>query len=510
MDVNFVNRANIQSCGRHDIQVVLVSSEGDIDITGCDVPSVSKDRLYAMQKAFKKKNSVWDVSVTTGNDDAVTIVCICGYKSDITNYEAREFGAEIFSSVQKVMSVMHNGVYEAPSCCVITDSGYSSEMLGELAFGFSLRNYAFDRYISQDGKSADGNKETVGKIDKMTIASDTPEMHRQNFVRFQAIIDSIFLVRDFTNEPANVLTTTEFTKRVMELSSYGIEVEILGEREMEEQGMRSLLAVGAGSHHASYVAVMKWNGSSDDKAPICLVGKGVCFDSGGISIKPSSGMEEMISDMGGAALVTGIMKMLALSRSHVNVVAAIGLVENMPDGKAQRPGDIVKAMSGTTIEVVNTDAEGRMVLADVLWYMQEKYEPKCIVDFATLTGAIVIALGAEKAGFFSNNDALAAAFSQASEDSGEGAWRMPLGKGYAKINNSKVADVKNSGGRSASAISAAEFLHKFIKKDMPWIHVDIAGVAYINKPSCYTSHGATGWGVVLMDKFLHSDAIANL
>ncbi|WP_299359191.1 leucyl aminopeptidase [uncultured Paracoccus sp.] len=311
----------------------------------------------------------------------------------------------------------------------------------------------------------------------------------------------VFLARDLVNEPANVLTTTDFAERLLELGELGMDVEVLDEDALSRLGMRALLAVGQGSETPSAVVVMRWQGGGDEP-PLALVGKGVVFDTGGISIKPSAGMEEMTMDMGGAAVVAGVMRTLALRRARANVVGLVGLVENMPDGRAQRPGDIVRSMKGDTIEVINTDAEGRLVLADVLWYAQDRFEPAAVIDLATLTGAVIIALGHDHAGVFSNDDGLADQLLKAAAAEGEGAWRLPLAPAYDELIKSRLADVKNTGGRAAGSITAAQFLQRFIRKGTPWAHIDIAGVTLPPGATPLAPKGATGWGVMTLDRLI--------
>jgi leucyl aminopeptidase len=299
-----------------------------------------------------------------------------------------------------------------------------------------------------------------------------------------------------------VLTTTDFAKRLEGLIDHGVEVEVLEEVDLEKLGMRTLLAVGQGSDSPSKVVVMQWRGAGDESAPFALVGKGVVFDTGGISIKPAGGMEDMTMDMGGAGTVAGAMKAIAGRKAKANVVAVVGLVENMPSGRAQRPGDVVKSMKGDTVEVINTDAEGRLVLCDVMWYAQERFKPAGMIDLATLTGAIIISLGHENAGVFSNNDAFCNAFLKAAKTEGEGAWRMPLGQAYDDKLKSRIADMKNVGGRDAGSITAAQFLGRFVKDDTPWIHLDIAGVASVKSDTALAPKGATGWGVLALDRLV--------
>jgi leucyl aminopeptidase len=286
------------------------------------------------------------------------------------------------------------------------------------------------------------------------------------------------------------------------MQELGLDVEILEEEQLERLGMGALLGVGQGSESPSKVVVMQWNGGEKGAAPFALVGKGVVFDTGGISIKPAAGMEEMTMDMGGAAVVAGVMRTLALRKARANVVGLVGLVENMPDGRAQRPGDVVRSMKGDTVEVINTDAEGRLVLADVLWYAQERFKPVGMIDLATLTGAIIIALGHENTGVFSNNDDLCNAFLKAAKAEGEGAWRMPMGDAYDAKLKSRIADMMNVGGRDGGAITAAQFLQRFVKPEMPWCHLDIAGTALLKSESILAPKGATGWGVMALNRLI--------
>jgi leucyl aminopeptidase len=335
----------------------------------------------------------------------------------------------------------------------------------------------------------------------VTIEVRDPGAAEAAFAPLAAQAEGVYLTRDLVSEPANVLGTVEFASRLLGLKDLGVEVEVLDEPELEALSMRTLLAVGVGSESPSKVVVMQWKGGGDE-APFALIGKGVVFDTGGISLKPGAGMEEMTMDMGGAAVVAGVMKTLALRKAPANVVGLVGLVENMPDGKAQRPGDVVRSMKGDTIEVINTDAEGRLVLADVLWYAQERFKPRAMVDLATLTGAIIVALGHEMAGVFANDDKLAGAFLAAASAEGEGAWRMPLAPAYDKLIKSRIADMANVGGRPAGSVTAAQFLQRFVQTGTPWAHLDIAGVAYISRDGDLGPKGATGWGVRSLDRLI--------
>ena len=360
----------------------------------------------------------------------------------------------------------------------------------DIALGALLRSYGFEKHRTKD-ETAKGAITIMG-AEEAAEQADT----------LRAMAEGVWFTRDLVNEPSNVLTTVEFAARLEALRDLGLKVEVLEEAELEKLGMRTLLAVGQGSESPSKVVVMEWKGGEKDAAPVALVGKGVVFDTGGISLKPAAGMEDMTMDMGGAGTVAGVMKALALRGARANVVGLVGLVENMPDGKAQRPGDVVASMKGDTVEVINTDAEGRLVLCDVLWYTQERFKPAAMVDLATLTGAVVIALGHENAGVFSNDDAVAGAFLKAARAEGEGAWQLPLGAGYDKQLESRVADMKNVGGRPAGSITAAQFLRRFVKDETPWIHLDIAGVASLKSETKLAPKGATGWGVLALNRWI--------
>ncbi len=363
--------------------------------------------------------------------------------------------------------------------------------VGDLTLGLTLRGYDFGDHKSKKSDAA-------GSV---TLMVNNTETANASCTDLDALSQGVFFTRDLTNEPANILTTTEFADRLEALTKLGVKVEVLDEKQLTKLGMRTLLAVGEGSESPSKVVVMQWNGGGKEK-PFALVGKGVVFDTGGISIKPAAGMEDMTMDMGGAGVVSGVMKTLALRKAKANVVGIVGLVENMPDGRAMRPGDVVTSMKGDTVEIINTDAEGRLVLCDILWYAQERFKPTGMINLATLTGAIIIGLGNENAGVFSNNDALSKSFLKAAEAEGEGAWRMPMGQAYDDMLKSRIADMKNIGGRAAGSITAAQFLKRFVKDETPWIHLDIAGVASLKTPSTLAPKGATGWGVLALNRLI--------
>jgi leucyl aminopeptidase len=368
--------------------------------------------------------------------------------------------------------------------------------IADLVLGARLRAYTFDLYKT---KRKDDD-ERPSKVE-VNLACSNPESAAKAWAASAGIADGVVLARDLINEPANVLYPVEFARRASTLSKLGVHVEVLDVPAMRKLGMGALLGVGQGSTHDARLVVMRWNGGKRGADPVAFVGKGVCFDSGGISIKPAQGMEDMKGDMAGAACVVGLIHALAARKAKVNAVGAIGLVENMPDGKAQRPGDIVKTMSGQTIEIINTDAEGRLVLADVLHYVNKRFKPKFMVNLATLTGAIVVALGHEYAGLFSNDDKLSERLVKAGEATGERVWRMPLGPEYDKIIDSKFADMKNSAGRWGGAITAAQLLQRFVDKT-PWVHLDIAGTGIDSPQTDINKSWASGWGVRLLERLV--------
>ncbi|MEL6477973.1 MAG: leucyl aminopeptidase [Pseudomonadota bacterium] len=368
-------------------------------------------------------------------------------------------------------------------------------LVAELIWAITLRQYDFDEYKTK------GDEDTPKRPNSLEALSGYPEGLAAASRDFAAMAEGVFFTRDLVSEPANRLTTDEFAARLAAMQELGLEVDILGEPELQAMGARALLAVGQGSNNESKLVVMKWMGGGDEP-PLAVVGKGVIFDTGGISLKPAAGMEDMTMDMGGAGVVSGLMRTLALRRAKANVVGIVGLVENMPDAAAQRPGDIVKSMKGETIEVINTDAEGRLVLADALWYAQQEFKPSAVIDLATLTGAIIVALAKTRAGYFCNNDAFSGELQAACEATGEQAWRMPLGKEYHELIKSRLADIKNTGGRDGGACTAAAFLEVFIEKEMPWIHLDIAGVAMAKSGTELAPNGASGWGVAALDQLV--------
>ncbi len=365
-----------------------------------------------------------------------------------------------------------------------------------LAAGLRLRDFRFDKYRTKEEDSA---KPTVTKV---TIMAPDPNKAADAFRDADKVIDGVLFTRTLVTEPANIIHPESLAEEAKSLTNLGVKIEVLGEKEMKKLGMNALLGVGQGSQFESKLVIMQWQGAEKKDAPVAFVGKGVTFDTGGISIKPSGGMEDMKWDMGGAGVVIGLMKALAGRKARVNAIGVVGLVENMPSHMAQRPGDVVTSMSGQTIEVINTDAEGRLVLADALWYTQDRFKPECMIDLATLTGAVIVALGSSRAGLMTNNDVLADRLMSAADEVEEPVWRLPLADVYDKQINSDIADMKNVGeGREAGTITAAQFLQRFVN-DVPWAHLDIAGVAWSKKSSDVFDKGATGFGVRLLDRLV--------
>jgi leucyl aminopeptidase len=385
---------------------------------------------------------------------------------------------------------------EATVILELADGALKAEAAADVALGATLRAYAFDRYKTKRREGDEGpakGRVTLGVADVAAA--------RKAWSARQAVADGVIVARDLVNEPPNVLYPAEFARRAAGLRKLGVGIQILDVRAMRKLGMGALLGVGQGSERESRVVIMRWNGGKKGTPPVSFIGKGVCFDTGGISIKPAASMEDMKGDMAGAACVVGLMHALAGRKAKVNAIGAIGLVENMPDGNAQRPGDIVTSMSGQTIEIINTDAEGRLVLADVVHYVNTRFKPKFMVDLATLTGAILVALGQEHAGLFSNDDTLSERLTQAGLDTAEKVWRMPLAPEYDKMIDSKFADMKNTGGRFGGSITAAQFIGRFVGKT-PWAHLDIAGTGFSSPSSDINRSWGSGWGVRLLDRLV--------
>ncbi len=376
-----------------------------------------------------------------------------------------------------------------------TLSNQQKNLAGYFVHGLKLKSYIFEKYKTKK------NKNNIS-----VIITGKNQLPVKDQVKFRAIEEGTFYTRDLVSEPGNVLHPDEYAKRLNSLRKYGLKVTVYNDKKLKELGMNTLLGVGQGSVRGSYLVTIEWNGLKKKSKPLAFVGKGVCFDTGGISLKPAKFMEDMTYDMAGSAVVVGLMKSLALRKAKINAVGVVGLVENMPGGNAQRPGDIVKSYSGKTVEILNTDAEGRLVLADALTYTEEKFKPKFIVDLATLTGAIIVSLGSEYAGLFSNDDKLSSQLIKAGEHVEEKVWRMPLNKNFDKLIDSKNADMQNInyvGG--AGSTTAAQFLQRFILNKTPWAHLDIAGMAFSKYGGALNSGGATGYGVRLLNKLIEDN-----
>ena len=368
--------------------------------------------------------------------------------------------------------------------------------VGYFLHGLKLKSYEFNIYKSKKDK----------RVISINVIESKNKISAQSQLRFRALEEGTFFARDLVSEPGNILHPDEYAKRLNSLKKYGLKINIYDDKKLKKLGMNALLGVGQGSIRGTYLVTMEWNGAKNNSKPLAFVGKGVCFDTGGISLKPAKFMEDMTYDMAGSATVVGLMKNLALRKAKINVVGVVGLVENMPGGNAQRPGDIVKSYSGKTIEILNTDAEGRLVLADALTFTERKFKPKFMVDLATLTGAIIVSLGSEYAGLFSNDDKLSKQLLNAGEKVDEKLWRMPLHKNFDKLIDSKNADMQNInyvGG--AGSTTAAQFLQRFILNKTPWAHLDIAGMAFSKYGGALNSGGATGYGVRLLNKLIEDD-----
>ena len=376
----------------------------------------------------------------------------------------------------------------------VAADGLAPELAAAAALGAVLRSYRFDRYRTKE------TAEEKPKLARLTVLTDDPAAAERAWAPRRAVARGVEITRDLVTEPPNVLYPAEMAERCRALGELGVEVEVMGPRELEALNFGALLAVAQGSAREPRMVVMRWKGEDGGK-PVCFVGKGVTFDTGGISIKSAPGMEDMKWDMAGAGTVVGLMAALAGRKAKVDAVGLVGLVENMPSGTAMRPGDVLKTASGQTVEVLNTDAEGRLVLADVLWYAQDRFDPRFMVDLATLTGAMIISLGHEYAGLFSNDDALAQNLFAAGTETGEALWRMPLGEAYDKMIKSDIADMKNIGGRPAGSITGAQFIQRFVN-GKPWAHLDIAGMAWATKDLPLSPKGATAYGVRLLDRLV--------
>ncbi|MEA2951571.1 MAG: leucyl aminopeptidase [Alphaproteobacteria bacterium] len=447
-------------------------------------------RAAAADRFTGKRGSVLDIVMPADLKVSRLLVIGLGKARDLKAQDIVKLGGIVAGKIP-------NSAAEATILADLPGGAMKPDQAADLALGAQLRAYAFDRYKTK--RKDDEEKPTIVKV---TLGVADPAAARKAWEARQAVADGVIIARDLVNEPPNILFPEEFARRAATLKKQGVAIEVLDEKAMTKLGMNALLGVGQGSERESRVVVMRWNGGKSGTPPVAFIGKGVCFDTGGISIKPAASMEDMKGDMAGAACVVGLMHALAARKAKVNVVGAIGLVENMPDGNAYRPGDILTSMSGQTIEIINTDAEGRLVLADVLWYVGKRFKPKFMVNLATLTGAILVALGHEYAGLFSNDDKLSDRLSKAGDATGERVWRLPLGPEYDKLIDSKFADVKNTGGRNAGSITAAQFLQRFVPDKTAWAHLDIAGTGMAAPHSDINKSWGPGFGVRLLDRLV--------
>jgi leucyl aminopeptidase len=473
--------------------VLLAAEGGRLSETGEAMDKASGGSIVLAMKAAKfeaKKDQMLDLVAPAGLKLDRLIIAGIGDPAKWLAREAELQGGAIAGALQGAKAKEAAIVADLPKGVTVPQG----EAAALLASGAMLRVYNFDRYKTKKPDAPNG-------LDALTVLTADMKGAKRSFSALSAVAEGVHMARDLVNEPANILHPIEFAARAKALAREGLQVEVLNAARMKTLGMGALLGVALGSPHEARLVVMRWNGGKRGQAPVAFIGKGVTFDSGGISIKPAAGMEDMKGDMGGAACVTGLMLALARRKAKVNAVGLIGLVENMTDGNAQRPGDIVKSMSGQTIAVLNTDAEGRLVLADVLWYAQDRFKPKFMVNLATLTGAILVALGKEHAGMFSNNDELAGRIFAAGQDTGEKVWRMPLAAEYDKLIDSDVADMKNIGGRNAGSITAAQFLQRFVN-NVPWAHLDVAGTAMDSVKTPLSQGWASGWGVRLLNRMV--------
>ena len=445
-------------------------------------------------ESFKRGQAI-DLLYPAGLGLERLVVLALGRPDDARPLELEALGGSLAIKLKALRVADANVAIEAVAGLALGPT----ELALALATGACLRSYRFDKYRTQKTQDDEPAAEVAG----LTFLVPEPDAARAAWSTAEAVVRAVAHTRDLVSEPANVLSPESFAEECRKLADeLGLEIDVLGPGELSELGMRALLGVSQGSVREPRVAVLRWQGGPEGAPPVALIGKGVCFDSGGLSIKPAAGMEEMKWDMGGAGAVFGAMAALARRRANANVVGVLGLTENMPSGTAQRPGDVITAMSGLTIEVVNTDAEGRLVLADVLHYAKERFKPRAMIDLATLTGAIVVALGHEQAGLFTPDEELAAWLIVAGEAVGERLWRMPLGDAYMKHIKSEIADIKNVGrAREAGATAGAVFLQRFVG-DVPWAHLDIAGVAWSQQDLPLAGKGATGFGVRLLDRLI--------
>ncbi len=483
------------------IKISLKNSINEKQVKNYAVFSNENFKINALNKISLNNHSNFIINATNNtslkknnfllfNLNSNQRIVIIKIKKDQSSADNEKIGAEFFNFI-KSNSIMNLTFIEKN-----ISGTNNNKFCDEFFHGLELKSYQFDKYKSKKDD----------KIFNIEIFNKNSNFKFNKNKRYSSLIKGINFTKDLVSEPGNILHPDEYAKRLDKLKNIGLKVSIYDKNKLKKLGMNALLGVGQGSIRGSYLVVLEWNGSNKKDKPLSFVGKGVCFDTGGISLKPAKFMEDMTYDMAGSAVVVGLMKNFALRKAKINAIGVVGLVENMPGGNAQRPGDIVKSYSGKTIEVLNTDAEGRLVLADALTFTEKKYNPKFIIDLATLTGAIIVSLGSEYAGLFSNNDKLSKQIFDAGEKVNEKVWRMPLHKNYDKLIESKNADMQNInyvGG--AGSTTAAQFLQRFILKDTPWAHLDIAGMAFSKYGGALNSSGATGYGVRLLNKLVEDN-----
>ena len=457
--------------------------------------TLSKDtskKVNLFLRSLKEKNPKDEISSFDISDKKKCFIIKIKAKHEKSYFE--EIGGSFYTYVKSYKTINLIDIY---ADSLNDDKEKLCKNFSEFIFGVNLKSYTFNKYKTS-------KKEKIGSNVECKIVTINKKSIENNYKYYSSIKEGIFLTRDLVSEPPNILNPKTYVQEIKKLSKLGLKIKAYNEKELKKLGLNALLGVGLGSDNETYLVTIEWNGKKGSKEkPLAFVGKGVCFDTGGISLKPPRFMEEMKYDMAGSAVVVGLLKSLALRKAKINAVGVVGLVENMPGGKAQRPGDIVKSYSGKTIEILNTDAEGRLVLADALSFTEKKYKPKFIIDLATLTGAIIMSLGEEYAGLFSNDDELSENIFQSSKNVNEKVWRLPLHKNYDKLINSTIADVQNInyvGG--AGAITAAQFLQRFILNKTPWAHLDIAGMAFSKKAANLNPGGATGFGVRLLNNLV--------
>ncbi len=486
INLNFTNNSQVQSSSNY-----ILFYDKNKSIHGLDKSNLKKyaSELEKNIKFLKSKEEKYEF-FNLENGIKITLI---EFNNNLSSLEIEKKGASLNEFLKK--NKMLNNFFLLENLDLFKKQKYIFFI--KFLHGLLLKSYEFNKY-----KTSKNSKQIV----VLNIPLKIKEFLKKRFNRYDALLEGIKLTRDLVSEPGNVLHPDEYAKRLNLLKKDGLKVNILDEKKLKKLGMNTLLGVGQGSTRGSYLVTIEWNGLKNNSKPLAFVGKGVCFDTGGISLKPAKFMEDMTYDMAGSAVVVGLMKSLALRKAKINAVGVVGLVENMPGGNAQRPGDIVKSYSGKTVEILNTDAEGRLVLADALTYTEEKYKPKFMVDLATLTGAIIVSLGSEYAGLFSNDDKLSKQLINAGKDVEEKVWRMPLNENFDKLINSKKADMQNInyvGG--AGSITAAQFLQRFILNKTPWAHLDIAGMAFSKYGGALNSGGATGFGVRLLNQLIEDN-----